>query len=89
MIRFKDEYHHRRWFAQSDPRLKDLCDQIRKENGGPILRFARSHGGLRFKLDCGVVLTRSTVSALERRGWIRQVEPLSTKTRRETWVVTA
>jgi hypothetical protein len=85
----KHPSNHRRWFAKTDPRLKALLDQIRKENGGPLLRFNRSHGGLYFSLPCGIRLTRATLLALKRRGWVRELEPFDSATRRETWMVTA
>ncbi len=74
-------------FKRATPRLAELRDEMVRANGGPLLRFERDGGGLCFRLACGFELVRPSLLAMKRRGWVREVQPFSRATMRETWMV--
>ncbi len=76
-------------YQRATPRLAELRDEMVRANGGPLLRFERDGGGLCFRLACGFELVRPSLLAMKRRGWVRQVQPFSRATMRETWMVVA
>lgn len=83
----KYRHYPERWYSRADPRMRSRLDELVRQNGGPLLRFKRSHGGLTYSLPCGEVVTQSTLRAMQRRGWVRELEPFDRATWRETWMV--